>query len=209
MAVTPPIIDAVLTPGDCLYLPRGYLHAASALGDISTHLTIGIHTRTRHAVARTMLDRALRDLADDVDIRESLPLGVQVGEPAEIASDVERVRSRLIEALGDLSADDVSAALAAGDAASGRPEPIGPLAQLRATQALDADSVLVLRRHLEARLEGQDSGYRLVSRAGALDLGGGDAARLDRLLAGDPVTAEALGLDLARRLLQAGVAMTS
>jgi hypothetical protein len=209
MAATPPVIDTVLTPGDCLYLPRGYLHAASALGDISTHLTIGIHTRTRHAVARTMFDRALRDLAADVDLRASLPLGVQVGEPAEIASDVERVRSRLIEALGDLSADDVAAAFAAGEATAGRPEPIGPLAQLRATQTLAGDSVLVLRHHLEARLEGQDSGYRLVSRAGALDLANGDAARLDRLLAGDPVSAEELGLDLARRLLQAGLAMTS
>lgn len=89
MAGTPPVIETVLAPGDCLYLPRGYLHAADALGDISTHLTIGVHTRTRHGVARTMLDRALLDLADDIDIRTSLPLGVRVDEPAEIAADVE------------------------------------------------------------------------------------------------------------------------
>jgi hypothetical protein len=124
-------------------------------------------------------------------------------------SDVERVRERLIEALSDLSADDVARALAADAAASGRAEPIGPVAQLRAAQTLSTDSVLVLRQHLEPRLEGHGGGYRLVSRAGSLDLDQGEAARLDRLLAGDPVTAEALGPDLARRLLDAGVAMTS
>ena len=209
MAGTPPVIETVLAPGDCLYLPRGYLHAADALGDISTHLTIGVHTWTRHGVARTMLDRALLDLADDIDIRTSLPLGVRVDEPAEIAADVEHVRARLIEAIGDLSAEDVASALAADVAGSGRAEPIGPLAQLRDAQALGPDSVLTLRRHLEARLEGRRGGYRLVSRAGRLDLDQGDAARLDRLLAGDPVSAESLGLDLARRLLSAGIAMTS
>ena len=31
-AQAPPLVDTVLRPGDCLYLPRGYLHAATALG---------------------------------------------------------------------------------------------------------------------------------------------------------------------------------
>ena len=34
-----PLIETVLRPGDCLYLPRGFLHAATALGGVSTHLT--------------------------------------------------------------------------------------------------------------------------------------------------------------------------
>ena len=38
---TEPLIDVVLRPGDCLYLPRGFLHAATALGGVSTHLTLG------------------------------------------------------------------------------------------------------------------------------------------------------------------------
>ena len=40
-AQEPPVLEAVLSPGDCLYLPRGYLHAATALGGVSTHLTLG------------------------------------------------------------------------------------------------------------------------------------------------------------------------
>ena len=38
-----PALDVVLAPGDALYLPRGWLHAADALGDVSAHLTVGVH----------------------------------------------------------------------------------------------------------------------------------------------------------------------
>jgi len=204
-ADTPPIVDAVLEPGDCLYLPRGYLHAATALGGISTHLTFGVHTWTRHAVARTMLDRTLLDLAGDADVRSSLPLGVRVGDPADVAPDVELVRARLMQAIEELTAEEISSALARASAATGRPEPIGPLAQMHAARSLTVDSVLVLRLNLEPRLESYDDGTRLITRAGAVELGPADAAALGTLLAGGPVTADVLGLDLARRLLLAGV----
>ena len=204
-ADTPPVVDAVLEPGDCLYLPRGYLHAATALGGVSTHLTFGVHTWTRHAVARTILDRALLDLAGDADVRSALPLGVRVGDPADVAPDVELVRARLLRAIENITAEEISSALAAASASTGRPEPIGPLAQLHAARSLTVDTVLVLRRHLEPRVESYDDGTRLVTRAGAIELGGTDAAALGRLLAGDPVTADVLGLDVARRLLRAGI----
>jgi hypothetical protein len=41
-----PLIDVVLRPGDALYLPAGFLHAAQALGETSAHLTVGVHTWT-------------------------------------------------------------------------------------------------------------------------------------------------------------------
>jgi hypothetical protein len=47
-AAEPPVIDAVLRPGDALYLPRGYLHSARALGGVSAHLTVGVHAVTRY-----------------------------------------------------------------------------------------------------------------------------------------------------------------
>ncbi|MYS16752.1 cupin domain-containing protein, partial [Streptomyces sp. SID4982] len=37
----PAYIDTVLEPGDVLYLPRGWLHAARAKGEVSIHLTLG------------------------------------------------------------------------------------------------------------------------------------------------------------------------
>jgi hypothetical protein len=206
---TPPLIDAVMEPGDCLYLPRGYLHAATALGDVSTHLTFGVHTWTRHALARTMLDRALLDVAGDLDVRASLPLGVHVSNPAEVAPDVELVRARLLQAIGGLSADDVAAVLATKSQTSGRPDPVGPLAQLRTVQRLNPETELILRSHLEPRLETHDDGVRLTTRAGVLELGEEDAPALEMVLVGEPVAAGALGLDLARRLLVAGVVVAT
>ena len=208
-AATPPLIDAVMEPGDCIYLPRGYLHAATALGDVSTHLTFGVHTWTRHALARTMLDRALLDVAGDLDVRTSLPLGVAVGNPAQVAPDVELVRERLLQAISGLSADDVAAVLASKSQAAGRPDPVGPLAQLRAARSLVEDATIVLRSHLEPRLETHDDGVRLTTRAGVLELGADDAATVEMLLAGEPVTAGTVGLDLARRLLRAGVVVAT
>ena len=58
-----PLMEAVLKPGDCLYLPRGYLHAATALGGVSTHLTLGIHVWTRFALAQQLVEQALRTVA--------------------------------------------------------------------------------------------------------------------------------------------------
>jgi ribosomal protein L16 Arg81 hydroxylase len=42
----PLAIDTILEPGDCLYLPRGFVHGAEALDESSVHLTIGIHVLT-------------------------------------------------------------------------------------------------------------------------------------------------------------------
>ena len=58
MAETAPTIDAVLRPGDALYLPRGFLHSAEALGDVSAHLTVGIHVVTRQALVEALLAEA-------------------------------------------------------------------------------------------------------------------------------------------------------
>jgi hypothetical protein len=203
------MIDEVLEPGDCLYLPRGYLHAATALGDVSTHLTFGVHTWTRHALARTMLDRALLDLAGDVEVRTALPLGVRVGDPSDISLDVELARARLLRAIDGLSPDEIAAALASTSTASGRAEPVGPLAQLRGAQSLAEDATLVLRSHLEPRLERHEGGARLTTRAGVLEIGPEDATVVEMLLAGDPVAAGTLGLELARRLLLAGVVVAT
>ncbi len=72
-----PVIDCVLEPGDALYLPRGTIHAAEALGETSIHLTVGIHPITRYELVRQVLDAAQQDAA----LRASLPVGVDLGDP--------------------------------------------------------------------------------------------------------------------------------
>ena len=78
-AAQEPLLDVVLRPGDCLYLPRGYLHSATALGGVSGHLTIGVHAWTRYAVLERVLADLQAELAQDESWRASLPLGVDFG----------------------------------------------------------------------------------------------------------------------------------
>ena len=66
-----PLIETVLRPGDCLYLPRGFLHAAKALGGVTSHLTLGVHSWTRYALAEQLLAQALRAVGADPGGRRS------------------------------------------------------------------------------------------------------------------------------------------
>ncbi|HVL62220.1 MAG TPA: cupin domain-containing protein, partial [Microbacterium sp.] len=73
-ATLEPVIDAVLRPGDALYLPRGWIHSATALGATSVHLTVGVSAYTRADIVDALLGRA----GDNADLRTSLPLGVDL-----------------------------------------------------------------------------------------------------------------------------------
>lgn len=203
-AQTPPLIDEVLRPGDCLYLPRGYLHAATALGDVSTHLTFGIHTWTRHQVARELVEASLDVLAEDPDVRASLPFGSDVTDAGAMADDVALVRERLHAAVDALDGAEVLRRLVSRVDAAARPAPVGPLAQLRAAQSVGAGARLVLRDHLRARLDGGS----LRTRAGVVDLADHPLGRVEQLLATgtlDVAPDDAADVALARTLLAAGV----
>ena len=204
-ARTEPVIDEVLRPGDSLYLPRGYLHAATALGDVSTHLTFGIHTWTRHQLAREVLEVALADLADDEQVRGSLPFGVDVADASGLGGDLALVRERLHAAIDTLADETIAARLAPKVDSSARASGIGPLHQLRTAQRVGSEAVhLHLRDHLRARLDGT----RLVTRTGVVDLADHPVEPVRRLLASGALTVDAADErvgDLARTLLAAGV----
>lgn len=186
-------IDTVLEPGDALYLPRGWLHAAQAQGAVSIHLTLGIHTWTRYGLAEHLTQTALALLAEDPLMRRSLPLGVD-GPSAEI----DTVRERLAAALAEA---DPTPRFHRTRRGQGRPAPLGPLAQLAAVQGVGPGSRVRLREALEARLDGT----RLSTRVGWLDFPEADLPSVSRLLDGGVHTAKDLGVELVERLLRAGV----
>ncbi len=208
-AGTESTIDAVLRPGDVLYLPRGTLHAATALGQISTHLTVGVHTWTRFTLAAQLVAEAVSRLGSDAEVRASLRLGVSVGDAAAIGDDVELVRDRLLKALADVSAADVAAGLVGPVRDAQRAAPVGPLAQLRAARDLHDQDLLRLRAHLDASIAETADGSELRSRAGTLRLEDSEADVVHRLLAGDATPVEQIGHDLATRLLAAAVLVPS
>jgi lysine-specific demethylase/histidyl-hydroxylase NO66 len=153
-ATEPPLIDTLLEPGDALYLPRGYLHSAVAQGELSIHLTIGIHPLTGYDLARELIAAA----EGDRELRRSLPLGVDVTDADAMAGHLRHAARRLAARLGDDGADHYrAAARRVGRQQTGqtRPTPIAPLAQLRAIASLDPRTPLVLRPALRPRLRRQ------------------------------------------------------
>jgi ribosomal protein L16 Arg81 hydroxylase len=203
----PPLIEALLKPGDCLYLPRGYLHAATARGGVSTHLTLGIHVWTRYAVAQQLMEQALRTVGDDPVIRASLPLGVDVSDPSEMRPDFDVVTAMLADAVANADLDQMSQSLLRNARLSQRASPVGPLKQLRDADAITADTQIMLRRHLAASVDHTGSRILVRSRAGELAVVEDDVGPLKALLSNGVATAGDLGLDLARRLLLAGLAI--
>jgi lysine-specific demethylase/histidyl-hydroxylase NO66 len=203
-----PVVDTVLRPGDALYLPRGYLHAAEALGGVSCHLTVGVHPVTRHHV----LEALLAIVADEPELRTSLPLGADVGDPAAVEDDVQATVAALTARLRSVTSVDVADRLGAGLVGSNRPAPIAPLAQAAALADLDADSVLVARRHLRhlVTADGAEVVVRLPDRTLRLPAAAGKAVRA--LLDGERLrVADLPDLDLpdalvvARRLVREAV----
>ena len=81
-----PCLDVVLEPGDCLWLPRGWVHAARTEGDLSLHITLGVLTRTRHWLLRQIVE----ELAEEEDFRASLPPGFAAAGPG-LAGSVHEV----------------------------------------------------------------------------------------------------------------------
>jgi lysine-specific demethylase/histidyl-hydroxylase NO66 len=204
-AQEPPLIEALLRPGDCLYLPRGYLHAATALGGVSTHLTLGVHVWTRYALAEQLMHQALQALANNPAVRGSLTLGIDVADPTELRQDVDLVTAALADAVKHVDIDQMSEVLLRSARSNQRAEPVGPLKQLRDADVITADTQIVLRRHLIASLDHTGADIVLRSRAGDLTVTESDVAPLKTLLTAGVARAGDLSLDLARRLLLAGV----
>ncbi|WP_458107751.1 cupin domain-containing protein [Arthrobacter sp. R3-55] len=186
-------IDTVLEPGDVLYLPRGWLHAAQAQGEVSIHLTLGVHSWTRQALAEHLAQAAVAALCEDPGMRRSLPLGVD-GPEEEIAAVRERLAAAVMEA-------ETTSLFHRARRGQGRPAPLGPVAQRAALDGLRPESVVRLRDALEARLEGS----RLSTRVGWLDFPEDNMPSVRRLLEGGDHLVADLGIELVERLLRAGV----
>ncbi|KQO95913.1 cupin domain-containing protein [Leifsonia sp. Leaf264] len=207
-----PVIDAVLRPGDVLYLPRGWIHSAEALGDTSVHLTIGMAAYTRADIVQTLVSVA----GDSPALRSSLPLGIDLDDPASMRTIVEQTLQDLLGVLGASMADAdttgrVARRLASRLTDATRPEPIAPLATVAAAARLDGASRVRWRGSLGARLHEADGRVRVVSRLATLSLPGEAGAALHHLITGrESVVSELPGLDEAdavvvvRRLLREG-----
>jgi len=207
-AAEPPVIDAVLRPGDALYLPRGYLHSARALGGVSAHLTVGVHAVTRYAVAEALLAAA----ADQADLRASLPLGLDLSDGESLREAVAATVRALVSRLQSAGPDEVASALRRTVWPQTRPEPVGPLAVADAVARLDKGRRV--RARLGVRAHVRTGGGRVEADLGdrVVTLPAGSADALRTLLGGGVVVVGELPeltvdeqVELVRRMLREGL----
>ncbi|WP_405063381.1 cupin domain-containing protein [Kribbella sp. NBC_01505] len=143
-----PVVDEVLRPGDALYVPRGFLHSAKALGGVSAHLTVGMHTLTRYLLVQELAALA----ANEAALRTALPLGFDPGDPAQLAEVLPQVTDLLIARLRATSADELAPRLRRRTWSANRPEPIPPLAHAAALTTLAPGTTVRLRGGLRHRV---------------------------------------------------------
>jgi bifunctional lysine-specific demethylase and histidyl-hydroxylase NO66 len=204
----PPLVDAELAPGDCLYVPRGFRHVARTAETASLHLTVGISTRNWNEVLREVVELA----TEEAWFREGLPLGF-ADDPAALASSLAERVAELRRFLDKVDLDRVAGRTARRFWASRPPLLAGQLQQLLALDELDDATVVRRRPGVVCRLE--VSGDRLTVLLGDRELA--MPARLEpamrRLLAaGSFAVADLAGLldapsrlVLVRRLVREGL----
>jgi bifunctional lysine-specific demethylase and histidyl-hydroxylase NO66 len=214
-AAEPPLIDTELAPGDSLYLPRGYLHSAVAQGELSIHLTVGVHPMTR----ANIVSELLRIAKTRPQLRTSLPAGVDLADPDTLAPDLRATVDALVEMLRD-GGDDVTASVAqrlgATLAADTRPEPIAPLAQAAAAGSLTSSTPLRLRGGLRVTLSAADDKVTVRVMDKTVSMPGNTESAVKWVLTGTEFTpAQLPGLDateqmvLARHLLRDAIVVPS
>ncbi|WP_426512454.1 cupin domain-containing protein [Dactylosporangium sp. McL0621] len=153
-----PAIDAVLTPGDALYLPRGWVHAATTDGEWSLHLTVGLHAPTR----LTLVDALAAMAASEPALRAGLPLGLDPADPKAVAPVLADTVAALHAWLDSLTPEDVAAQLRGPAWTAARPSPLRPIAQAAALPGLGADVLVAARPGLPFRLDDPSGGLVAV-----------------------------------------------
>lgn len=91
-----PLVQCTLSPGDLLYIPRGFVHQAVASHGTSVHVTIGVHATTWGDLLGLAVAQESRA---DASLRETLPPGAtRTAAPREFIEDELRRRgARLME----------------------------------------------------------------------------------------------------------------
>jgi len=134
------VLETDLEPGDMLYIPRGWRHAATAQAAASAHMTIGVLNYAWYDVLQEVLLQAKDELA----FRETVPVGY-AREGSGFADDIAGRLQTLRDWLQGVDVEGVAATLRRQFWAGRPPLLVGQMAQLEQLDELGDDS-LVRRR---------------------------------------------------------------
>jgi lysine-specific demethylase/histidyl-hydroxylase NO66 len=193
-----PALDVVLAPGDALYLPRGWLHAADAQDDMSLHLTLGLRRPTRYDIVESLLALA----AGEAGLRAGFALGADPTDPDRLAPELRSTVAALKAWLDTVDSDTVARHLRSKLWSATRPAPLHPLAQAALLDRVDPGLAVRLRPGLRWRLVDQPDGVRLELRDRGIMFPPECSPALKALTEADTVRVSELpGLDNADRLV--------
>jgi bifunctional lysine-specific demethylase and histidyl-hydroxylase NO66 len=152
-----PQIDVELKPGDCLYIPRGFLHAAETARSESTHMTVGILVFRWMDVLKMILERA----GEELFMRDALSPGF-ANAPEILERELPRKLDELVRWLDGLDQRDLTRSFSGRFWAS-RPQLLtGQLQQVLMLDSLEDDSVIRRRRGATCALESKDDELVMV-----------------------------------------------
>jgi ribosomal protein L16 Arg81 hydroxylase len=146
------VIDTVLGPGDALYLPRGWVHSARALGALSIHLTIGVSATTGMDVLRAVVDQ----LENIAEFRKPLPMGIDPTDRHELMATATKIMAEMTETMREHAfafSEDAATRLTQRHANRTRPVAVRPLASVQAAEDAAATTTVRWRHGLVATME--------------------------------------------------------
>ena len=203
-----PLVEAELAPGDCLYVPRGFRHAARTAETASLHLTVGMLTYNWNELLRQVVELA----TEEAWFREGLPVGFADEPEALTASLAERV-AELRRFLDKVDLSRVADRAARRFWANRPPSLDGQLRLLLDLDELDDSTVLRRRPGATARLRVRGDRLELLLGDRTLTMPAGLEPAVRRLVDGDGCAPADLAglldepsrLVLARRLVREGL----
>jgi hypothetical protein len=152
---------------------------------------------------------------DDPQLRRSLPMGVDLGDPSVLVAEFNATLAALRAYLDSAEPTGAAAAIAGDLRELTRPEPLAPLAVLTAAAALGPDTRLRLRRGLRAAVEadGDSVSIKLIDTCVRFPIAADPALKV--VLDGREFTPAQLPslepdeqLVIARRLLREGIVVS-
>jgi ribosomal protein L16 Arg81 hydroxylase len=147
----PPLLELELNPGDLLYLPRGYVHAAHTSHGHSAHITIGITVYTWVELIGELANAA----KDITALRAALPPGFAARDDLK-----QTLRQTIVQCLDQLR-DNVDGDLFIESFL----QKIGS-ARVRLHETFSSEATLI---GLQTRLKTPDAGnYRLLNERGKI-----------------------------------------
>ena len=202
------LIVAELAPGDCLYIPQRFPHAAWTAQTASVHLTVGVVPTTWADVLR----RAVTSAVEDALSGAPLPAGFAV-DPAALTGGVAEQLGEVRRRLDKL--DPAAIAVAAADRFWSSRPPIltGQLQQLLALDEIGEDTVVRRRPGAVCRVREREDRLEVLLGDRALHMPARLAPVMGAILASDRLAVADLAvhldppsrLVLVRRLIREGL----